>query len=150
MKRYSARMQMLTEKYQDKIGDGLEFELDFSSNISVFTSDLLITDWSGIAIEFAFATLRPVLFINTKMKMENPNYEKIGIVPQEIQLRTELGTALEKDELAEKVRPAVSALLENDQFAEKLEKKRETYFYNLGSHGAEGAKYIIGRLVKKD
>lgn len=148
MKRYGARMDAICEKYKDKIGEGLVFELDFTSNTSTYTSDLLITDWSGIGLEFCFATLKSALFINTKMKVENPNYEKIGIVPQEIQLRNELGIALEKDELY-KVPEVVEELISNNSRRTEIEQIRDRYFFGLSSHGEQGVKYIISRLVKK-
>lgn len=96
MKRYSPKIDVLKEKYKDKIGGGLIFELDFTANSSTYESDILITDWSGIGLEFCFATLKPALFINTKIKMENPNYAKTGLVPQEVSLRNRLGVALDK------------------------------------------------------
>ena len=149
MKRYKPKMEMLVEKYKDKIGEGLQFELDFSSNTSVYSSDILVTDWSGIGIEFGFATLKPVVFINTKIKMENENYKNIGIEPQEILLRNVLGVALEKDEIKAKFANTVKELIGSEDFKEKLKLKREEYFYNLGSQGVVGAKYIIDRLVNK-
>ena len=149
MKRFSPKMNLLIEKYQDKIGDGLQFELDFSSNSSVYSSDLLVTDWSGIGIEFGFATLKPVVFINTKIKMENENYSLIGIEPQEITLRNVLGVALEKNEIKDKFADTVKDLVGNESFKENLKEKREKYFYNLGSQGTVGAKYIVDRLVNK-
>lgn len=149
MKRYREKMMLIVEKYKDKIGEGLEFELDFSSNTSVYSSDILITDWSGIGMEFGFATLKPVVFVNTKLKMENENYKNIGIEPQEIRLRNVLGVALDKEELAGSFADTVSRLLSDNTFKEKIEKERESYFYNLGSGGIEGAKHIISRLVSK-
>lgn len=149
MKRFGGKMQRLVDKYEGKVGEGLEFELDFSSNTSVYSSDLLVTDWSGIGIEFGFATLKPVVFINTKIKMENPNYTKIDLVPQEIQLRNVLGVALEKNEIKEKFPTTVNSLIGSEEFKEKLAQKRQEYFYNLGSNGTEGAKYIIRYLMNK-
>lgn len=66
----------------------MKFRQIFSSNDTVFNADLIITDWSGIAYEYAFTTLRPVLYINTPMKIMNPEYEKIGVVPINIFMRT--------------------------------------------------------------
>ncbi len=148
MKRYRPKMDKLVEKYQAKIGEGLTFELDFSTNVSTYESDLLITDWSGIGLEFCFATLKPALFINTKMKMENPNYEKIGIVPQEVALRSKLGVALSKNEL-DKTKETVKMLIESETFKGDIKNIREGYFYALGSYGADGADYIAKSLVKK-
>ena len=149
IKRYSEKMTLLTEEYKDKIGDNLVFELDFSSNTSVYSSDLLVTDWSGIGIEFGFATAKPVIFVNTKMKVENENYSKIGIVPQEIRLRDVLGISLEKETLSTEFPKAVKNLVDNKDFTEKLIAEREQYFYNLGSKGEVGGKYIINQLINK-
>ena len=149
MKRYKPKMDALTEKYKDKIGEGLQFELDFSSNTSVYSSDLLVTDWSGIGIEFGFATSKPVVFVNTKIKMENENYKNIGIEPQEILLRNVLGVALEKNEIKDKFANTAEELIGSEDFKEKLREKREQYFYNLGSGGVYGAKYIIRYLIDK-
>lgn len=148
MKRYSSKIELLQDKYKDKIGDGLAFELDFTSNSSTYSSDLLITDWSGIGLEFCFATLKPALFINTKMKVENPNYEKIGIVPQEIALRDRLGVSLGKDEL-DKTAQTVKMLTESVDRREIIADIREKYFYNLGSHGKYGGEYIVNSLMNR-
>jgi len=149
MKRYKEKMELLIEKYKEKIGDGLVFELDFSSNASVYSSDVLVTDWSGIGIEFGFATLKPVVFVNTKIKLENPNYEKIGIVPQEVRLRNVLGVALDKEELSERFAPTVDALLKDEKFKATIEQERSSYFYSFGTGGKVGAKYIAKRIVNK-
>ena len=149
VKRYRNKLQLLVDRYQDKVGDGLEFELDFSSSKSVYSSDILVTDWSGVGIEFGFATLKPVIFINTKIKMENENYKNTGIEPQEIVLRNVLGVALEKDEIPSKFADTVKSLMGNEDFKESIRAKREQYFYNLGSGGTHGAKYIIRYLIEK-
>ena len=149
MKRYREKMMMLVEKYSDKVGEGLEFELDFSSNTSVYSSDILVTDWSGIGIEFGFATLKPVIFVNTKLKMENENYKLIDIVPQEIRLRDVLGVSLDKEQLASDFAGTVDKLINDSSFKDKIKKEREDYFYNLGTGGAMGAKHIINRLINK-
>ena len=119
MKRYSPKIDVLKEKYKDKIGDGLVFELDFTANSSTYESDILITDWSGIGLEFCFATLKPALFINTKIKMENPNYTKTGLVPQEVSLRNRLGVALDKNEL-DKTAETVKMLIGNETYRESI------------------------------
>lgn len=149
VKRYMQKLNLLMDKYGDKIGENLEFELDFSTNTSVYSSDVLITDWSGIGIEFGFATLKPVVFINTKIKMENENYKNINIEPQEIRLRNVLGVALEKGDVKTKISETVANLLNNEEFSANVKQEREKYFYNLGSNGIYGAKYIIKSLMEK-
>ena len=94
VKRYGPKMQAIVDRYADKVGDKLSFELDFSKNKSVYSSDLLITDWSGIALEYCFATKRPAMFVNTKIKCLNPNWEKINCTPAEIALRDQVGISV--------------------------------------------------------
>ncbi len=150
VKRYGARMNAIVSKYADRVGEGLSFELDFSDNSSVYSSDLLITDWSGIAPEFSFATGRPSLFINTKFKFLNPNWEKIGCEPVEISLRNQIGETLGKDELCG-VADAVRRLLDNtDEYSERIKRIFETHIYNHGRAGDAGAKYILSRLTNKN
>ena len=147
-KRYPEKLRALTEKYADFPEDRLTFELDFSSNRSIWSSDTLVTDWSGIAYEFAFATERPVLFINTKMKVENPDWKEIGETPCEIYLRDKVGIALEKDEIG-KAGDAIRELDEKaDEYAKRIKQIRSEHLYSYGSAGAEGVKYILTRLTE--
>ncbi len=147
-KRWPDRLQLLKERYAAEEGERLVFEYDFSAASSVYSSDLLITDWSGIGIEFGLATGRPVLFVNTKMKVENPNWEALGIVPQEIRLRSVLGRAIGKSE-ASQADKAAAELLAAGRSEKKAAALREQYFYHPGTHGLYGARYLIGRLTNK-
>lgn len=70
--------------------------MDFTSNTSLF--DFVITDWPGAAYEFAYVTGKPVVFIDTTMKNNNPDYGKIGIEPFEIILRSEVDIQLPPEE----------------------------------------------------
>lgn len=149
VKRYGARMNTIIERYADRVGDRLTFQLDFSDNKAIYSSDLLITDWSGIAPEFCFATGKPAVFINTKMKCLNPNWEKIGCEAVEISLRNQLGIALDKEELdnvGERVR---DLLARSPEYASRIAEIFDSFVYNHGRAGDEGAKYILGQLVGK-
>ena len=124
-------------------------ESDFSSNETIFTSDMVITDWSGIAYEFAFSVLRPVLFINTPMKVINPNYRKLGIEPINITMRDETGVSLELSEIG-KISETVNALFQNpEQYREKIIAARDKYVFNAGKSGEVAGQYILERLIEK-
>ena len=149
VKRYGARMNAIVERFADKVGDQLSFELDFSKNKSIYSSDLLITDWSGIALEYCFATKRPALFVNTKMKCVNPNWEKIALTPTEITLRDQVGISLDKEALVG-CDEVVKKLLDNaKEYEEIITKTLENHLYNIGHAGAAGADYILKSLVEK-
>ena len=87
-------------QYDKYDGGDLTFELDFTKSDSIWNSDVVISDWSGTAYEFAFVTKKPAVFINTPMKVNNPEYEKLGIVPKEIELRDRIGIQLMPEALA--------------------------------------------------
>lgn len=148
-KRYPEKLALLTEKYKDVPTEKLTFELDFTTNKSIYSSDLLVTDWSGIAYEFAFATKKPVLFVNTKMKVENPEWQAIGETPAEIYLRDKVGVALEKDALVSVKETADFLLSHGDDYREKIEALKLEHLYSYGTNGAEGVKYILHRLSDK-
>ena len=53
------RLEYLRQKYHMDSRDDMELQTDFSSNTTVYEADLVITDWSSIAFEYSFATLKP-------------------------------------------------------------------------------------------
>ncbi len=146
VKRYPEKIKLMTEKYAGVPEEKLSFELDFTTNKSIYSSDLLITDWSAIAYEFCFSTKKPVLFINTKMKVENPEWEKIGCTPSEIYLRDKVGVALEKSELDKTKAVADELMASGEKYKEKITALLHEHLYSYGSGGEEGAKYILSRL----
>lgn len=147
VRHFEARLDGLAAKYG---GRNIEIQKDFSSNKTVYTADLLVTDWSSIAFEYAFSTLKPVLFINTPMKILNPNYREIPSVPVDIELRSKIGMSLEPGEM-DKLCETVGILLHDNQFSqEAMKDMRERYIYHVGNSGKVGANYMIGRLVERE
>lgn len=139
-------MEALKQKYDS---EHVMIQTDFSSNNPILEADLLITDWSGISWEYAFTTLRPILFIDTPMKVMNPEYEKIPTVPLNILLRDKLGKRLKPDEM-DQVAETVDYLLEyKKQYREQIDMLAHEYIYNLGCSAKAGADYIIKSLQSK-
>jgi YidC/Oxa1 family membrane protein insertase len=146
IKRFSGKMDAIIQKYQDQLSDDFIIETDFSSNETVYTSDLVITDWSSIAQEYSYSTKKPSLFINTPMKIMNPNYTRIASIPLDISLRDEIGKSVDLDRLD--TIPAVVADLLSDPEAWRVQIAAlvETYIYDLGDGSKAGAEYLIGRV----
>jgi len=147
---FPERMEFLAKRYCRYVTDGeLIFELDFSSNRSIFTSDVLITDWSGISYEFSYCTHRPCIYINTPMKIMNPNYEQYGLEVLDISLRDKVGVSIDVNDLG-RLNEAVVDLLENkDSYKNQIEQTLKQYVYHPGRSGEAGGKYIIDRLTAK-
>ena len=144
VKRFGPRMDRIVQRYQGRAD--LEFELDFSGNQSIFDSDALITDWSGTAYEFSFVTLKPAVFMDTKPKINNPEYEKLGIEPLEFSLRSQVGIRVDPGSM-ETLEPSLRRLLDNkDSYARQILDIREKYIANFGQSGQVGGKYILRQL----
>ncbi len=149
VKRYGARMNAIVERFADKVGEGLSFELDFSGNKSIYSADLLITDWSGISVEYCFATKRPAIFVNTKMKVLNPNWQKIPSTPVEISLRSIVGVAVEKEELSNISEIAADLFARGGEYEETIERTLGEFLFNIGTAEKAGADYILSSLARR-
>ena len=148
-KLYKYQLNELVEKYKGYDPSKLSFELDFAANKSIYSADLMITDWSGISAEFCFATQRPAVFINTKIKACNKNWQNLGITPVEMYFRNELGIALDKEQVSG-IKQTVEYLFANgDKYKEKIDNYFETFTFNHGNAAQKGAQYILKSLVDK-
>lgn len=147
VRHYEGRIDALAAKYKEY---GVEFQKDFSSNKTVYMADLLVTDWSSISFEYAFSTLKPVLFINTPMKIVNPDYQELETVPIDIELRDKVGISLDVVEIGSGIADAVDKLLWDEHFSkDSMRQLKDKYIYHNGESGKVGAKYIIDRLVER-
>jgi YidC/Oxa1 family membrane protein insertase len=117
---------------------------------SILNSDILITDWSGIAMEFAFTRLKPVLFVDVPKKINNPAYKNIEIEPIEILIRDEIGVIMPETELDE-ISKYIYLLLNNSKsYEEKIKVIRNNSIFNIEKSGNAGAKEIINLLNEKN
>ena len=145
VRHFEDKLNYLAKKYEENTC--IEFQLDFSSNKTVFDADVLITDWSGIAYEYAFTTLKPVLFINTPMKIMNPDYKEIDVIPFDIEARDQVGISVGPDGLDE-ISGMVKRLLTEEVYSkESLRNVRDTYLYNVGKSAEVGTRYILRSLL---
>lgn len=146
VRHFKNKLEMMKEKYAQYAN--FELQMDFSSNDTVFNADILMTDWSGVAYEYSFTTLKPSLFINTPMKIMNPDYEEIGVTPFDIEIRNQIGLSVELNELGT-IASVVEKLLKEENYSkEKMKEMREKYLYNVSRSADVGAAYIINRLIE--
>jgi len=145
------RMEALIQKYSGYSETGeIVFEMEFASNDSIFTSDVLITDWSGIAYEFSYCTSRPCIFINTPQKIMNPNYKKYRIEPMELTIRNKVGVSIDPEDIKNKLGSTIRMLLDGEGLPKKqIEETLQQYLFYPGRSGEAGGKYIISRLESK-
>lgn len=72
------------------------YEPNTNNNQALFKSDVLVSDWSGVAYEFSFGLKKPVLFIDTPRKIKNTDYNKIGLESFEFYAREIVGEFFDK------------------------------------------------------
>ena len=144
---FSDRLERIKKKYSKEVeSDELVLDVDFLGNETILSADIVITDWSNIAFEFSYCTLKPSVFINTPAKILNPSYEEYGIVALEISLRDRIGQSVEPQD-AEKVNELVTQLLkEKELYTQQIKNVVKEYLYYPGRSGEAGGKYIIRRL----
>ena len=83
------------------------------------------------------------------MKVNNPEYEKLGIEPLETALRDQVGIRLDPGRL-EGVWEKTAELFERQKdYQERNIRLRNQYIANYGRSGEAGGKYIIESLKEK-
>ena len=141
------KLEALKVKYKDN--KNIEIQTDFTSNSTVFEADIIVSDWSSVAYEFVFTTDKPAVFVNTPMKVMNPEYQRIDTVPFDIWTRDVVGMSIELENVGE-IREKIAYLLSHsDEYRETIQKLTNEYVFNLGNSAEVGARYIIDAVFRK-
>ena len=102
----------------------------------------MVSDWSGIAIEYAFTFNRKVIFIDVPKKILNPNWSDIELEPIETSIRDKIGHIVSPNNL-EEVLALIRILDKNTQnISELIKDIRQKIVYNIGESAKIGAEYI--------
>jgi YidC/Oxa1 family membrane protein insertase len=130
---------------EQEFGSREDFRLDTNIESAKFIheADVLVCDWSGIALEYAFGTERPVLFIDLPRKVRNPEYEKLEIEPVEVLLRDQIGKVIGVDDVSNADVIVSDFLAHRELYRDKIVSARERYVYNFGKSSDIGADYIM-------
>ncbi len=124
-------------------------EQDFSSNETIYKASFVVTDWSNIGYEYSFSSLRPVMFVNTPVKVINEDYREIGVEPIDFTIRSKLGAEVSGKDEAE-IETAARDLLENNlRWADNIAAVREEAVFNFENSSKYAGKYILSRLKQK-
>ena len=115
-------------------------ELNVVGHNTLHDSDLMISDWSGVALEYMLALKKPVLYVDVPMKVNNGEYHRIAMEPLECRIR-------------KTGRSDILGLHEIDQVTEKLEgllkrsaitgSESDNIVFNPGESGDYGARCLL-------
>jgi len=151
IRRFPTRLSALMTACEGYDPARFRFQTDFSSNETVFASDLVVTDWSNIGYEYAVATKKPVLFVNTPRKIVNEAWteEDVAKYAPDDQIRSLIGIAIDPAEVREKGAASVDYMVSHrDDYEQVLENVRRERLYHFGESGKYGAQYLIDRIIE--
>ncbi len=130
----------LMAKYAGR--DNFEFQDRMEESDSLFRSDILICDWSAMAIEYALGLEKPVLFVDLPRRVRNPDWQALGIEPQEAAIRTLAGDIVSPQNLDEVPDRITRLLRKQDDFRQRMVSLRSQMVFNIGSSIEAGAREI--------
>ena len=141
----------IIQKIEKEFKDNLNFKLetDIRNTESFFLCDCMISDWSGVAIEYAFALEKPVLYIDVTQKMVNSDANDIEIIPLEKKIRAQIGDIVSLSEISKIPSKIENLWLNSPQIKKQIQKIREETVFNIGNSGKAGSKYLV-QLLKKN
>jgi len=123
-------------------------EVDSTNFDSFLFSDVMISDWSGAALEFAFAFEKPVLYIDVPKKINNPYFEDISQIPIEESIREKIGKIILPSEIKHISTEIETLKQKSSEIKEDIKKIRGEKIFNVGSSDKNSTKYIIELLNK--
>ena len=97
IKFHGEKVDEIVDTYKDH--SSFVYEGNVFTQDSLHTSDVMICDWSGAALDYAFGLLKPVIFIDVPRKVNNPEYTEIDVEPFEVFIRNEVGCVVDPSEL---------------------------------------------------
>ena len=110
------------------------FEASVAGQESLHDSDIMISDWSGAALDYAFGLNKPVIFIDVPRKTNNPEYKEIGLDCFEAMIRDKIGVIVEPNE----------NIVKKIQNIKPFNLSETYYFKKANEKGARALLQIIG------
>jgi YidC/Oxa1 family membrane protein insertase len=122
----------------------VKFEKSVLTDDSIIFADYLICDCSGIAIEYAFGTERPVIFIDVPVKIKNERFSELEIEPIELELRNQIGVILAPENIESEILQVMKKLkIQNKIYSKRIILLRNHLIYNFNESSSVSAKKIV-------
>jgi hypothetical protein len=141
-KRSNNLISIMNSKFE--ANQGFRLDNDMLTVDSLIQSDLLITDWSGISLEYAFGLKKPIIFADINKKINNPNFGNILLPQIEDILRTQIGVVWDPKAPIE---GALKKALEKQPI--DYERIQNTYVYERSKVSNQLSNYLSQSLMSK-
>lgn len=119
--------------------DGFEYIDRMGETASLFRSDILVTDWSAMALEYSLGLEKPVLFIDVPRRIRNPDWQELGIEPMESAIRNQVGAIVAPDDLQQVPHRIRELLARRAELLDLMRELRRQMVFRLGHSIADGA-----------
>jgi CDP-glycerol glycerophosphotransferase (TagB/SpsB family) len=143
-----AKSPEILEKFRKEYADmgGFSLDTETTSEKYLHKADVMICDWSGVALEYAFGTERPVLFVDLPRKIYNPEYERLGIDPFEVRIRNQIGRIISPDQAMNAGKIVRGFLDHKNEYREQIIAVRGKNIFNFGNSSKIGIEIILDIL----
>ncbi len=138
-----AKLQKIYRKHRNN--PLFELETNVADQTSLHRSALMLSDWSGAALDYAFGLGKPVLFIDIPKKINNPDYAKLDVTPFEVFIRDKIGEIIPLEKMSE-LKTYIDRMISNVHWGESISKLRDEYTFNVGKSGEVGARALMELL----
>ena len=146
VKRFPDRMKEI-EKNCAKTKN-VRTKLELGSMYCLHEADLLVTDHSSISMDYVLATERPVVFVNTPLRVDNPEVGKLGLEPVENTYRSQLGSELAPSQISDLTATLKASFDNRDAFKASVPALRDKLVANWQKSAAVGGDYILSLMAK--
>jgi len=138
------RSPELIRNLQAQFANDRDLELDLTAMAGgrLTDADVLISDWSGSAIEFGTASGRPVVFVDTPQKVRNPKWRETSEESIEARVRGRLGKVIAPSEVGR-----LAEILESLMVPPRDELSPD-YLFNPGVSAAFASETLNGLLFE--
>jgi YidC/Oxa1 family membrane protein insertase len=123
--------------------DNIKLQLSLGTFELLHQADVLVTEHSGISMEYALGTERPVIFIETPLRVDNPEWAKLDMVPVENACRSQLGVCVQLSEVSRIADIIKAAQAKTDDYRKLMPALRDKLVSNWQNSSPFGANYII-------
>ncbi len=155
----SLRLHPMTLRHQPKFikkiikkyfeNSNFFYDKNINNEERLMNNDIMISEWSGAALEFAFASTKPVIFINTNPKTNNINWQKIKLPCFEDKIRDKIGKTISENEI-NKVPNVINDLLRNkSNWSKDILKIRKQKIFNISKSSDYSTNIILKTLKIK-
>lgn len=125
----------------------VKLQTRLTSTQIIHDADILITDHSSIAYDYALGTERPVVFIDTPIRSDNPERDRLEIEPFENTYREKIGVCVSPNRLNEIDQALTYVRAEEHEFRKRLVCVREELLANWQSAVQIGGSYILNSCL---